>query len=556
MAFDTESKLKIQKYNLQYKALSEMSAAARERVLTLLRITSEIDVFDRYDLLEIFNSEAERFFINQDIYSSTVLDKHENVIYLKMLMNVREASFDQNGVVDLFMEEKDAQGQHLLLKSVLPKQQQNLKLYQELQTYTQLKIQKVTTQIDNKLEEHNYNILMLLIVLGVITLLFVFYLMKILVNKTSLLSTTEGELKAILENAPDGIIILDQLGTIQSFNRAASDMFGYNAEEIFGKELANILDHDNEHLMNVFVFKQNIQNPETHQKQSWDLLGKHKNGQVFPVNFSLSQSRVEDKIVFTGIFHDLTKTKAHEQQLTLAKNDAENANLAKSEFLSRMSHELRTPLNAILGFSQLLEMDDDLLNQEQMENVGEILKAGEHLLHLINEVLDLARIESGKLELTIEEVALNEIFQQSIVLIKGQADAKGVRIIDKLSNKNHIVSADPVRLKQVFTNLLSNAVKYNNELGSITLESEIRDSNILRISITDTGNGFSEEDKNLLFVPFDRLSISNNVEGAGIGLVITRHFLDMMDAKLGADSTVGEGSCFWIEFYTDVHHQQ
>lgn len=263
--------------------------------------------------------------------------------------------------------------------------------------------------------------------------------------------------------------------------------------------------------------------------------------------FLLRSAKLSYKNTFDNIDMHIKEVE-NKEQLVNAKIEAENANQAKSEFLSRMSHELRTPLNAILGFTQLLDMDKDSLNPEQTENVNEVLKAGEHLLHLINEVLDLARIESGKIEISMQEVDLNDILQQSILLIKSQADSKGIRIIDELKIKTHKVYADPMRLKQVLTNLLSNAVKYNREQGSITLDSEIHDSNKIRINITDTGHGFNEQEKENLFIPFDRLNMSNTIEGTGIGLVITRYLIEMMDAKLGAESSVGKGSCFWVQF--------
>ena len=239
--------------------------------------------------------------------------------------------------------------------------------------------------------------------------------------------------------------------------------------------------------------------------------------------------------------------KKTEDLLIKAKENAERANAAKSEFLSRMSHELRTPMNAILGFGQLLEMDADKLDEIQLENVKEILDAGSHLLRLINEVLDLAKIESGKLEISIEQVLVADVLQQCISLIQLQAEVRHVELIDHVSSKGHIVQADATRLTQVFLNILSNAVKYNCKQGRVTIESEIIDKQRLRISVTDTGQGLSEESINRLFVPFERLDAVDNVEGTGIGLVITKHLVELMDGVMGVDSTPGEGSTFWVE---------
>lgn len=233
--------------------------------------------------------------------------------------------------------------------------------------------------------------------------------------------------------------------------------------------------------------------------------------------------------------------------LSEAKDKAEKANRAKSEFLSSMSHELRTPMNAILGFGQILELDSEGLNEIQKSNVREILDAGDHLLHLINEVLDLAKIESGKQEIHMEAVPVDDILKQCVSLISSQAKARQVELIDHISNKGHTVLADSTRLKQVLLNLLSNAVKYNCEHGRITLNSEIVDKNRLRISVDDTGEGLTEDEIAQIFIPFERLNAKYNVEGTGIGLVITKYLVELMSGTIGVKSVLGKGSSFWIE---------
>lgn len=250
---------------------------------------------------------------------------------------------------------------------------------------------------------------------------------------------------------------------------------------------------------------------------------------------------------------EIKTRKQAELDLIQATEEARHANQTKSEFLSCMSHELRTPLNAILGFGQLLELGDEKLSENQRENVSNILGAGKHLLNLIGEVLDLASIESGKMNIFLTDVSVDEVLLECVSLVRPQAASRNIELTDHVSGKGYIVQADVTRLKQVLVNLLANAVKYNCEKGCVVLDSELMDRQRLRIRVTDSGEGLTEENIARLFTPFERLENANNTEGTGIGLVITRHLVEIMGGTLGVDSNPGEGSTFWVEFALVKH---
>jgi signal transduction histidine kinase/ActR/RegA family two-component response regulator len=239
---------------------------------------------------------------------------------------------------------------------------------------------------------------------------------------------------------------------------------------------------------------------------------------------------------------------ASNEELNLAKASAEKANQAKSEFLSSMSHELRTPLNAILGFTQLLGSDELPLSPvKRMEFTAHILKAGKHLLVLINEVLDLAKVESGTLTLSLEPVMLDEVMRECREMIEPTARAHKVQLIFP-QDPHHQVVADRTRLKQVLLNLLSNAVKYNRSGGTVVVGVTAAEDSLVRVTVQDSGKGLTPEQRNLLFQPFNRLGQeAGPEEGTGIGLVVTKRLMELMGGDIGVSSTVGVGSVFWID---------
>ena len=248
---------------------------------------------------------------------------------------------------------------------------------------------------------------------------------------------------------------------------------------------------------------------------------------------------------FIDVQSDTTERNRAAVAMQAAKEEAERANRAKSEFLSRMSHELRTPLHAILGFAQLLEMDGQSV--EDAESVAQIVRAGNHLLELINEVLDLARVEAGKLALTPEPVNVREALEESFSLVKPLAATRRVRLEPLAGDLDCEVLSSVQRFRQVILNLLSNAVKFNRAGGTVVVSCEKIDD-CLRIKVADTGRGISAKNLGKLFVPFERLEVGDTVsEGTGLGLSLSKHLIEAMGGAIGVESVPGKGSTFWVE---------
>jgi len=248
----------------------------------------------------------------------------------------------------------------------------------------------------------------------------------------------------------------------------------------------------------------------------------------------------------------LREVERHERAILALKQsedlraEADRQNLAKSEFLSRMSHELRTPLNSILGFGQLLEMD--FTEGVPAESLGHILKAGRHLLGIIDEILDLARIESGSPNISMTPVCIDDAIRLSIDMVRPLCNQRDLSVEYASPLAQQCVRADEQRLRQVLLNLLSNAAKYNRPQGAIKIELEERSSQRLRVSISDTGPGIGPEYLPRLFQPFDRLDAGNtDIQGTGLGLAVSKRLMDLMDGEIGVRSQLDFGTTFWIE---------
>jgi len=368
---------------------------------------------------------------------------------------------------------------------------------------------------------------------------------------------------AILTSANFSIIATDEKGIIQLFNVGAERMLGYQAAEVVNKISPSDI-HDPQEvraraqaltaeLGTVITpgFEALAYKASREIEDIYELTYMRKDGSRFPAIVSITALRDEygALIGYLLIGTDNSVRKRVESELKEAMAAAEKANHAKSDFLSSMSHELRTPLNAILGFAQLLESGSPTPTPTQKRNIEQILKAGWYLLELINEVLDLALIESGKLTLSNEPVSLAEVMIECRAMIEPQARQRGIGMTFSRFDIPRFINADRTRVKQVLINLLFNAVKYNRPQGSVAVECTLVAPNSMRLSVRDTGIGLSPEQLGQLFQPFNRLGKEATAEeGTGIGLVVTKRLVELMTGKIGATSTVGEGSVFWVEF--------
>ncbi len=364
---------------------------------------------------------------------------------------------------------------------------------------------------------------------------------------------SEERYRFVAESASDGIITIDHDRNILFANRAAEKIFGLTITDMVGKPFDMLIpdrvrtDHDA--ALQQYLDTVVTSNPE----YALQIAGLGKGHREIALEISFGEYVKNNQHIFTGVVRDVTERKQLEHVLKRAKEDAERANRAKSDFLSRMSHELRTPLNAILGFAQLLEMDE--LDADQRESVEQILKAGRHLLSLVDEVLDIARIEAGRMTLSLEPIEVAEVATEAWELVRHRAEQSGIKLLNGgPSTCEAVVTADRQRLKQVMLNLLSNAVKYNSDAGTVevTCGNGLTGSNRLRISVKDTGRGIPSEALGRLFTPFERLGAEHTgIEGTGIGLAVSRGLVEAMDGEIGAESTEGAGSTFWFELPLD-----
>jgi PAS domain S-box-containing protein len=365
------------------------------------------------------------------------------------------------------------------------------------------------------------------------------------------LRDSEEHYRTLIENSSDVATILGPDGVSRYQSPSIYSVLGYRPEEVIGTSSFDRVHPDDAPAARA-VLGDAVKSPGETRSAEFRYL--HRDGS-WRVLEARARTRLPDSAGGGVIINsrDITDRKRYEEALERAKREAEVANRAKSDFLSRMSHELRTPLNSILGFAQLLERKS--LPDDQRKGVEHIHKAGRHLLNLINEVLEIARIESGRHNLSLEPVRVATVLQESRALIQPLAAQRGLTIEECTVEPELFVQADRQRLVQVLLNLLSNAVKYNLVPGTVSISWEVaahdEGRTTARIGVHDTGPGIEPEQLDRLFIPFERLGAERtDVEGTGLGLALSQRLVEAMGGTLTVESTPGEGSSFWVELDT------
>ncbi|WP_028484743.1 PAS domain-containing protein [Thioalkalivibrio sp. ALE17] len=350
----------------------------------------------------------------------------------------------------------------------------------------------------------------------------------------------------VVNSVLDGVLVIDAAGVIQLASPAVRAIFGYDQQDLVGNNVSMLMPDPVRSEHDGYLQRYRASGEARVINRLVEVTGQKADGAEFPLEVSVSEIAIAGQQYFVGLLRDISERKQAEEALVAAREEADRANQAKSEFLSSMSHELRTPMNAILGFGQLLEYDDSL-GEEPQENVSEILRAGKHLLELINEILDLAKIESGRIDMSLEPVEVDPVVQECLSLVGTAADQRHIHLHHE-GTEGVVVRADLTRLKQALLNLVSNAVKYNRDGGHVKVDTHREGSDRLRIRVADTGKGIPEDKLEDLFDPFNRLDAENSgIEGTGIGLTLTRRMVELMRGTVGVESEPEVGSTFWIE---------
>ncbi len=351
-----------------------------------------------------------------------------------------------------------------------------------------------------------------------------------------------AKMRAIIDNAVDAITVIDREGVMLEVSPASEAMYGIPEALRRGHPVLEFVHYNDQSVVTAAIRRIFEEGRATTAR----FRIRHDDGHWVTVESrgQALDNGDEPPVAAVVITRDISESVALEHALEIARSEAERHDHAKSEFMSRMSHELRTPLNSVIGFSQLLQMEST--DPDVLRMLGHINNSGQHLLNLINEILDISRIESGRVIVTLRAVSLDDLIRDCVGIITLQASQRGLEVeVGDITDA--LVRADGQRLRQVLLNLLSNAIKYNRPQGRVRVGTEI-DGEMVRISVSDTGLGISPEMVERLFIPFDRLNVeSTGIEGTGLGLALSKNLTEAMGGTLIFDSTPGKGSVFTIQ---------
>ena len=362
------------------------------------------------------------------------------------------------------------------------------------------------------------------------------------------LRRSEIRLRAVVQNALDAIITVDVQGRIETFNPSAETIFGFSRDEVFGQNARILMPEPYASRFDEFVTRALVLDSPKPFSQKAETVARRKDGSTFPVELSISETRLGAKKMLLGIIRDISERKRFEEELISARERAEQASKAKSEFLANMSHEIRTPMNGIIGMTQLAL--ETKLTPEQRDYLSTVRASSELLLKLINDILDFSKIEAGKMELDYLDFKLRDTLADTVRALSLQAEDKGLELLFRVSEEvPDDLYGDPVRIRQIIVNLVGNSIKFTQS-GEIVVSVELCETEDSRVTIEfcvlDTGIGISQEKIEKIFQPFDQAdtSTTRRYGGTGLGLSISRRLVEMMGGRIWVDSELGQGSKF------------